>query len=334
MSLKDKLMAKSAGVRAQVDAELAKAPVEKTAHPRTAIGHAGAFQVEISKSQDRIRELEDRVADLENTAIPVNDVAPNPWQPRRIFDEKEIQKLATSIEDVGLIQPIVVRRVQTLDTEVCFELVAGERRLRAHKVLGRETIKAIVIDVSNDDMAVMALVENIDRQDLSDYEIAKAIRRAEVEFPNRKHMAQALGMERSDLYRYLAFDALPEDVKSDLEIEPRTLGRAAAAAIEKVIKANGGEAMDIVSKVWTRVKSGDLDQGKIAHLIELSLLRKQQPQLPAAGKRDIRKLFIGKEQSGSITRDAAKLQVTIKSSALTPEKEEQLRQFVEKLFSA
>ncbi|TRZ68834.1 MAG: ParB/RepB/Spo0J family partition protein, partial [Rhodocyclaceae bacterium] len=149
--------------------------------------------------EDRIAALEEDLADAKRTDIPIELIAPNPWQPRTFFDPNEIADLAASIAEVGLVQPIIVRRVQPLDTEssdksvqsldTSYQLIAGERRLRAHKELGRPTIKAIVTKAADDEMAMMALAENLDRADLAEYEISKAIRRAEKEFPNRKHMA-------------------------------------------------------------------------------------------------------------------------------------------------
>ena len=150
--------------------------------------------------------------------IAVDEIEPNPWQPRRVFKEDDIRKLADSIADVGLIQPIAVRRVQNLDTG--FELVAGERRLRAHRLLAAMEIKAVIIEVADEDMAAMALAENIDREDLSAYEIAIAIQNAEGAFPNRKELAKSLGMQRSDLYRYMAFFQLPQFIREDLDANP------------------------------------------------------------------------------------------------------------------
>ena len=338
MSLKDKLMAKSAGIKEQVDAELTRSPTKPSA-ARTAIGHAGAYQVEITKSEARIKELESRVADLENTVIRVDEVSPNPWQPRRVFDQGELEKLASSIAEIQLIQPIIVRRVQNLDTGVGekasvqildthYQLIAGERRWRAHKLLGRHEIKAVILDgVTDADMAAMALAENIDREDLSAYEIAIAIRNAESSFPNRKSLAAALGMQRSDLYRYLSFFELPDFIKVDLDSNPGLLGRDAAEAIVSMIKRHDVLAVESVSRIWTRVKSGDLDQGKFAATIEAAILRGDAPKTD----RDIRKLFVGKDQAGSITRDANHLAIKIKVAALTPEKEVELRAFVERM---
>jgi len=275
-------------------------------------------------AQRRIEELEAQGA---SSVIVIEQIRPNPWQPRRVFKEDEIRKLAESIADVGLIQPVVVRRVQNLDTG--FELVAGERRLRAHKLLAQIEIKAIIIDVPDEDMAAMALAENIDREDLSAYEIAIAVRNAESAFPNRKELAKSLGMQRSDLYRLMAFFQLPEFIRADLDINPSLLGRDAAEAIAAVLKRHGDNASEAVSRIWTRFKAGDIDQGKFAAAVEALITRGHTLRTD----RDIKKLFIGKEQAGSITRDASALTVKIRTAAISPAKESRLRAFVQQLLT-
>lgn len=95
--------------------------------------------------------------------IPINTIRPNPYQPRRHFDCKALDELALSIKSYGVLQPISVRK-QTGGT---YELVAGERRLRASKLAGLETIPAIVVDFCETDSAMVALLENLQREDLS-----------------------------------------------------------------------------------------------------------------------------------------------------------------------
>ena len=301
--------------------------------PITAPGATAMMQPTIDALNDRAKaaekravELEARVKDLESLAIPVAAIEPNPWQPRRLFDEAEILKLAGSIAEVGLIQPVIVRRcVGTSNTR--YQIVAGERRWRAHKALGKLDIKSVVIAATDGEMAALALAENFDREDLTAYEIALAIKNAEAAFPNRKSLALALGINRSDLYDFLAFFALPPFVLSDLDERPGTLGRTAAKELSVVIKRHGELAIEALQRVWPRLKSSDLDQGKIAATIEAAILRGGAPKTD----RDIRKLFVGKEQAGSITRDASHLAIKIKVAALTPEKEVELRAFVERI---
>lgn len=341
MSLKDTLKAKSAGLGAMVDAELARSgKEEKVSHPRTAIGQASAFQLAVAEKDARIGELEAELAGREAMTIPVNSVRPNPWQPRRVFNEDEIRKLADSIAELGLIQPVVVREravpsrdkagplkaaVPTRDTQ--YELVAGERRLRAHQLLGRSEIKAILVEASNEDLALMALAENLDREDLTDYETSKAIRRVESEFPSKKRLAEAVGIGRQDLYKYLAFNSLPDFIVADLEADPKLLGRNAAEQLASAIRTHGAKASDPLVTLWARVRSGELEQTKLAAAIDASIKRGETTRT----ERDIRKLFVGKEQAGSITRDASSVTVKIKAAALSSDQESRLRDFVQRL---
>jgi ParB family chromosome partitioning protein len=330
----EKMLAKTAGVRAVKDIPASEVPQQII--PKTAVGTMAAWQA----AQLRIQELEASGASLN---VSVASISPNPWQPRRVFDSVEIQKLAESIDSVGLIQPITIRRksvskvdtfsmdgqsmesVSKVDT---FELIAGERRLRAHQLLNILDIKAVIVAASDEDMALMSLAENIDRTDLTDYEISKAILQVQSQFKSVKKLAETIGVVRTDLYRYLDFANLPAFVTADLDKNPALLGRAAVSAIVRTLKEHGSKGEECLQAIWSKVKSGTLDQGKIAPSIATAITRGDH----AKSDRDIKKLFIGKEQAGSITRDAASLTVKIRAAALTPEREIEIRSLIERIF--
>lgn len=258
--------------------------------------------------------------------VPVDLVDPNPWQPRTFFPDEEIDDLASSIAEVGLIQPIAIRKAGAR-----YELIAGERRLRAHKALGLAVVPAFLVEASNDEVAVMALAENIDRQDLTDYEIGKAIRKAEAEFPSRKKMAEAIGVARQDFYRYLAFDSLPDFAKTDLDENPRLLSRAAAEDIKQAMARLKDEKgiEPLFSELWDRLRSGSLEQTKFSDALDQSIRLKSLPKT----ERSIRKLFLGRSQAGSITKDWRALTIKIKANALSEEDEAKITAFVESMFS-
>lgn len=160
-------------------------------------------------------------------SIDIGLIKPNPYQPRTVFNEKELESLKLSIQESGLLQPIVVR-----PKGAGYEIIAGERRFRAHQNLGAHKIEAFVKPMSDADMAASALAENIQRADLSDYEICKAIQRIEADFPTKTALAESLGMIREDMYRFLAFNSLPEAAKAKLEQNPRLISKTSAVAIK------------------------------------------------------------------------------------------------------
>jgi ParB family transcriptional regulator, chromosome partitioning protein len=319
-SLRDRMMAKTADVRATKDIKLDAQP-EKSKTPLTAPGMAGA----LAQAQQRISELEK--AGLP-TDVRVSDIVPNPWQPRQVFSESKLTQLAESIRESGLVQPIVVRR-----KEAGYQLVAGERRWRAHKMIEKEIIKVFVVDLSDEEMALLALVENVAREDLSDYEISRSIRRTEKEFPNRKRVAEALGMARSELYRFLSFADLPEFVIRDLDVQPRLLGAHAAQNLVSALRDKNERALEIAKEAWAKLVCGDLDQTKLVAAIK-SAIEADGKTDANVSDRKIDKIFAGGNQAGSITRDSVGLTVKIRAGMLTEEKEKQVRDLIAQLFSA
>ncbi|BBU31023.1 hypothetical protein BTHE68_47570 [Burkholderia sp. THE68] len=318
-SLRDRMMSKTAEVRAAKDIQL-DPQQEKSASPRTAPGMAAA----LAAAQQRIVHLEKAGSSSEAS---VSEIVPNPWQPRQVFNDAKLAQLAESIREAGLVQPIVVRRVGA-----GYQIVAGERRWRAHKMIGKETIKVLVVELSDEEMAMLALVENVAREDLCDYEISRSIRRTEKEFPNRKRMAEALGISRSELYRYLSFGELPEFVVQDLDVQPRLLGATAAEGVVSVLRGRDGAAREVAKGLWAKVVAGDLDQSKLGKAIKQALDDAGKPVV-SVSDRSIDKIFSGGSQAGSITKDSAGLTVKIKAGVLTAENEKRIRELFTQLFA-
>lgn len=315
-NMREQLLAKTSGIRAT--SSIKEDEVKRSNRTQTAPGLAGALAV----AQLRVQELESTGT---SSQLAVGEIVPNPWQPRRVFNEAKLSELAESIREVGLMQPIVVRRI-----EDSYQVVAGERRWRAHKMVGIDTIKAVVVDCSDADMAVLALVENVSRDDLSDYEIATSIRQTQQEFPDRKRMAEALGMSRSGLYQFLSFENLPDFMKKDLDIQPRLLGGTASQAIVTAIKKHGESGLKAAMELWPLVVRGDMDQGKVAAGIKA--LATRQTTSNSASERSIDKFFAGKEHAGSITKDVSSFTIKIKAGVLTEAQEHQIREFISQMF--
>ena len=318
-NMREQLLAKTSGIRAT--SSIKEDEVKRSNRTQTAPGLAGALAV----AQLRVQELESTGA---ATQLAVSDIVPNPWQPRRVFNEARLSELAESIREVGLMQPIVVRR-----SDDVYQIVAGERRWRAHKMVGLDAVKAVVVECSDADMAVLALVENVSRDDLSDYEIAMSIRQTEKEFPDRKRMAVALGMSRSGLYQFLSFENLPDFIRKDLDIQPRLLGGTAAQAIVTAIRKYRDDGVNAAKELWPLVVKGDMDQGKVAAAIK-ALATRRTTTTDSASERSIDKFFAGKEHAGSITKDINGITVKIRAGVLTDAQETQIRELISQMFHA
>ena len=144
--------------------------------------------------------------------VPVNAVAPNPRQPRTVFEGESLEALALSIQEVGILQPIVVRR-----TSAGFELIAGERRLRAAKRAGLATIPAVIRESDDAESLREALIENIHREDLNPIELAEAFRELLEELGLKQEtLAERLGMSRSHIANTIRLLALPSEVQQQL----------------------------------------------------------------------------------------------------------------------
>ncbi len=140
--------------------------------------------------------------------LPVGAIRPNPAQPRRIFDETGLQELAQSIVSYGVIQPLSVRRIAD-----GYELVAGERRLRAAKLAGLREVPCLLLDVNMEDAGLIALVENLQRRDLNFLEEANGIRQLIRMFGmSQEEAARRLGKSQSAVANKLRLLKLPEDV--------------------------------------------------------------------------------------------------------------------------
>lgn len=157
-------------------------------------------------------------------SIPVTLIDPNPVQPRTSFDPAKLRELADSIAANGVIQPLIVRRKDTR-----YELVAGERRLRAAQQAGLQEVPVIVQDYADDQMLEMALIENIQREDLNPIETAQALNRL-VQERNLSHedIARRTGKDRSTITNLLRLLKLPAEVQLLLAERRLSMGHARA----------------------------------------------------------------------------------------------------------
>ncbi len=172
--------------------------------------------------------------------IPTDRIYPNPNQPRQVFDQEELVNLAISIRMNGILQPITVRQ-----TEKGYELVSGERRLRASRLAGLVSIPCIVVDVNNMKSAVFALIENLQRQNLNYFEEAIAIDRLMNEYGiSQEDAARRLGKAPSTVSNKLRLLSLPEEARKKLMENGLTERHARA-----LLKLDKDDVMQILDKI-------------------------------------------------------------------------------------
>ncbi len=155
--------------------------------------------------------------------IRVDEIDPNPDQPRRLFDPEKLEEMANSIARRGVLQPIVVRRTGTR-----YELIVGERRWRASMQAGMETIPAVVADVDPQDRLELAIVENVQRQDLNPIELASAFRALAERGATQDEIGRRVGMDRSSVANHLRLLELSVDIQEDVETGRISMGHAKA----------------------------------------------------------------------------------------------------------
>lgn len=198
--------------------------------------------------------------------VPVNAIGPNPKQPRTLFDDAEIASLAASIREVGILQPIVVRK----SGDSRYEVVAGERRLRAAKVAGLATVAVVIRDTGDSDLLREALIENIHRQDLGPIELAEAFRALIEELGlKQEELAERVGVSRSHIANTLRLLQLPLDVQQLL-----TDGKLQAGHARTLLSLGDKEA---ISTLALRVTAEDLSVRETEDLVRRYLEPTPEP---------------------------------------------------------
>ena len=157
--------------------------------------------------------------------IPLDQIEVNPFQPRTTFEEESLNDLADSIKVHGVIQPITVRKIENNK----YQLIAGERRLRASKLAGKKDVPSFVRLASDQESIEIALIENIQREDLNPLEIAINYKRLQDECDlTQEELATRLGKNRSSVTNFIRLLRLPPDIQAGLRDEKITMGHAKA----------------------------------------------------------------------------------------------------------
>lgn len=177
--------------------------------------------------------------------IEIERIIPGKHQPRTDFDENSLKELARSIKQRGIIQPIVVSRVG----DGTFRIIAGERRWRAARIAGVGKIPAIVKDVSSAEEIEIALIENIQREDLDPVETAQAFETLLKEFNiTQEELSKRVGKDRATIANYLRILKLPEDIKKYLKNGTLTMGHAKAILSVDDPEKQGEIAQQVIKK--------------------------------------------------------------------------------------
>jgi len=175
----------------------------------------------INKEVVSVEQPQQSSADI--LRIPTDLIEPNPFQPRMSFDQDSLEELAESIRTLGLIQPITVRR----KADGRYQIISGERRFRACRQAGMDMVPAYIRDTNDQGMLEMAIVENIQREDLDPIEIAMSYQRLIEECSlTQEQMAVRVGKKRASVTNYLRLLKLPAKIQHDLKVGLLSVGHA------------------------------------------------------------------------------------------------------------
>ncbi len=223
------------------------------------------FGQDVSKVLDDIQHGEIDTVVSEQTKIPVSEIRPNPYQPRKVFDDEALQELKVSIEQHGVFTPILVKK-----SIAGYDLITGERRLRASKLAGLETIPAIIVQFDDQEMMEIALLENIQREDLNVIEEAKAYEQLIQKLGyTQEQLAKRVGKSREHITNLLRLLRLPEDVQQYAIDKQLSMGH-----IRALLSLKNEEEM-------RRIAKQAIDQGlsvrKVEQLVKESAQKKDKP---------------------------------------------------------
>lgn len=173
----------------------------------------------------------DAMEDLQTSAasaisdIPVSQITPNPEQPRTTFDEEALNELASSIREIGIIQPLTLRQMG----DDSYQIISGERRYRAAKLAGIDSVPAYIRNANDTELTEMALIENIQREDLNAIEIALTLRKLIDQYNlTQERLSERIGKKRTTIANFLRLLKLPAEIQLGLRDKALDMGHARA----------------------------------------------------------------------------------------------------------
>ncbi len=236
------------------------------------MGSLGKQPKEPQASDHNIQFPPDVKLELGKSELPISQIRPNPYQPRTAWNEEQLKELSESIKTNGIIQPIIVRK-----SGDGHQIIAGERRCRAARMAGLETVPVIVRKATDEEMLELALVENIHRSDLNPIERAKAYQNFIKSFDlTQTDAAKRLGEDRSVVTNYLRLLDLPTDIKQMLVGAQLSMGHARAIL--------SLPSDDLRRKLANRAMSGRLSVREVERLVRKYLQGKTEEKEAKEGK--------------------------------------------------
>ncbi len=216
-----------------------------------------------------ISSLEKNILDTANkndiVQIDLSELRSNPYQPRQVFDEEKLQELADSIKEFGVIQPIIVKK-----SIKGYEIIAGERRVKASIMAGKKTIPAIIKDFTDEEMMQIALLENIQREDLSPIEEAEAYKNLITSLGlTQEEFSKRIGKSRSYITNMLGLLRLPKSVQNLVLNKKISMGHA--RVLSKL------EDKDIIINLSNRVVNEELSVRKLEEFVSNQDYTRQKP---------------------------------------------------------
>lgn len=212
--------------------------------------------------------------------IPVESIVPNAYQPRKHFDEEALEELAQSMRAYGVIQPISIRKL----SDEKYELIAGERRLRAAKLAGLTEIPAIIVDITDKDSAAIALLENLQRQDLNFLEESEAYYNLIKDHAyTQEQLAEVIGKKQSTIANKIRLLKLEPRIRQII-LENNLTERHARALLKL-------PSEELRNKILEEVISKSLNVKKTEEIIERQLLKLCSQEVAADGKKRIKGIF-------------------------------------------
>jgi len=233
---------------------------------KNALGRGLGALIDVGEEQDGRSLLHSPSAVNE---IPIKGISVNPFQPRTSFDEESLNELVMSVKEHGIIQPITVRRA----ADNSYQLISGERRMKAAVIAGLKRIPAFVREAGDENMLELALVENIQREDLDAIEVAISYQRLIEEFDlTQEALGDRVGKKRATIANYLRLLNLPVEIQTGIREKKISMGHARALV--------GIEDKEYQLEVFSKILSQDLSVRQVEGLAKKSKNSEVSQQTP------------------------------------------------------